>query len=332
MKKIILLVGLLVCSNGWAQVSDEVHQRCKDVADYVGCVQIATGSVPTKENSSEADLRKALKLLPRRLENTSLRDFSSAIQPFTDALALAANDSTTVKQLWMGVLVSNVNKDVAETLGLEVEKGVFIQEVLPNSAAEEAGLQVGDVIVSIDDQELSKYQEFVFALKSKRSGKYVALNILRDNKKKNITALPKEIEEPINKSLLVNQSKRIEGALDVARVAWNNSIDADIKWMGIQNCRYLNQTVEAFNSWMGGTATYYPCTKESSKGIRLESVMLSIIGKSALLAANGQLFDFPPYKTAAQFIEEYKAKEKEEKAQKKKERREKRKKRKKIKS
>ena len=93
MKKLILISALLFSFNGWAQVSDEIHQRCKDAADYVGCVQVFTGSIPTtKANNSEADLKKALKLLPRRLENTSLRDFSSAIQPFTDALALAETD------------------------------------------------------------------------------------------------------------------------------------------------------------------------------------------------------------------------------------------------
>jgi hypothetical protein len=93
MKKLILLSALLFSFNGWTQVSDEIHQRCKDAADYVGCIQVFTGSIPTtKANDSEADLKKALKLLPRRLENTSLRDFSSAIQPFTDALALAETD------------------------------------------------------------------------------------------------------------------------------------------------------------------------------------------------------------------------------------------------
>ena len=95
MKKFILISALLFSFNGWAQVSDEIHQRCKDAADYVGCIQVFTGSIPTtKANDSEADLRNALKLLPRRLENTSLRDFSSAIQPFTDALALAETDDS----------------------------------------------------------------------------------------------------------------------------------------------------------------------------------------------------------------------------------------------
>ncbi|SVE34052.1 uncharacterized protein METZ01_LOCUS486906, partial [marine metagenome] len=189
MKRLLLISALLlVASNGWTQVSDEIHQRCKDAADYVGCVQISTGSVPTKENSSEADLKKALRILPRRLENTSLRDFSSAIQPFTDALALAANDSSSVKRAVLGVIISDINKDVAETLGLEVEKGVLIQEVAPNSAAKIAGLQVGNVIVRIDDQEINKSTELANAIRLKRSGESVALTILRDNKEISVTA------------------------------------------------------------------------------------------------------------------------------------------------
>ena len=91
MKK-ILLIFLTFSFTINAQVPDEVHEKCKDVADYVGCVQIFTGSVITKKEKGipeVKELKKALGLLPSRLENTSLRDFSIAIQPFTDALASA---------------------------------------------------------------------------------------------------------------------------------------------------------------------------------------------------------------------------------------------------
>ena len=84
----LLLFSLTLSS----QVPDEVHEKCKDVADYVGCVQIFTGSVATKQETGIPEvkaLKKALGLLPSRLQNTSLRDFSMAIQPFTDALAAA---------------------------------------------------------------------------------------------------------------------------------------------------------------------------------------------------------------------------------------------------
>ena len=91
MKKILSAL-LLFSFTLSAQVPDEVHEKCKDVADYVGCVQIFTGSVATKQETGIPEvkaLKKALGLLPSRLQNTSLRDFSMAIQPFTDALAAA---------------------------------------------------------------------------------------------------------------------------------------------------------------------------------------------------------------------------------------------------
>jgi len=91
MKK-ILSAFLLFSFTLSAQVPDEVHEKCKDVADYVGCVQIFTGSVITKKETTipeVKELKKALGLLPSRLQNTSLRDFSNSIRPFTDALAAA---------------------------------------------------------------------------------------------------------------------------------------------------------------------------------------------------------------------------------------------------
>jgi len=92
MKKLILISALLFSFNGLTQVPDEVHEKCKDVADYVGCVQIFTGSLVKKKETEIPEikeLKKALGLLASRLQNTSLRDLSLAIQPFTDALAYA---------------------------------------------------------------------------------------------------------------------------------------------------------------------------------------------------------------------------------------------------
>ena len=95
MKRFVLLVGLLVCSNGWTQVTDEIHERCKDVADYVGCVQVFTGSVPTAAKSKkEEQLIDALNILPDRIAESSLSSLSANTRPFSDALALASADKT----------------------------------------------------------------------------------------------------------------------------------------------------------------------------------------------------------------------------------------------
>ena len=63
MKKFILISALLFSFNGWVQVTDEIHERCKDVADYVGCVQIFLGSVP-KAKAANANYRSISKVAP----------------------------------------------------------------------------------------------------------------------------------------------------------------------------------------------------------------------------------------------------------------------------
>jgi len=94
MKRTSLTLSLLLLFAGGvvSQVPDKVHEKCKDARDYVGCIQVLTGTAVSKEEveiEEIKNLKKALALLPSRLQNTSLRDFSMAIQPFTDALAAA---------------------------------------------------------------------------------------------------------------------------------------------------------------------------------------------------------------------------------------------------
>jgi len=92
---IILSLLILFAGGVWASIPDDVHEKCKDVKDYVGCVQIFTGTVSTENtNTYEFKLKEALRLLPGRIDNTSLASFSSSIQPFTDALSLALTDES----------------------------------------------------------------------------------------------------------------------------------------------------------------------------------------------------------------------------------------------
>ena len=105
----------------------------------------------------------------------------------------------SVKRGLLGVIISNINKDIAEQLGLEVEKGALIQEVSPNSAAEEAGLLVGDVITKINGEKTETSNDLRNAIGLKRSGESVELIILRDNKEMTVSATLGELvaQEPV---------------------------------------------------------------------------------------------------------------------------------------
>ena len=55
-----------------------------------------------------------------------------------------------------GVIFSRVSKTIAEAMGLDRQRGALIQDVLENSAAAEAGLQSGDILLSFNGMDIEK--------------------------------------------------------------------------------------------------------------------------------------------------------------------------------
>ncbi len=76
-----------------AQVDQKVHKKCLSAADYKGCVQVMMGGADAApvQQGSMAKLKEAMRLLPDRLGNTNLRDFTSNTQIFSDAVTMASD-------------------------------------------------------------------------------------------------------------------------------------------------------------------------------------------------------------------------------------------------
>lgn len=64
-----------------------------------------------------------------------------------------------VKRAYLGVMVMEVTNTMAEELNLEEVQGVYVSEVSPHGAAEAAGLKVGDIILSINNHNLTSMSE-----------------------------------------------------------------------------------------------------------------------------------------------------------------------------
>ena len=88
----------------------------------------------------------------------------------------------SVKRGLLGVMISDINQEIAEQLGLEISKGALIQEVSPDSAAEDAGLEAGDVIIQVNDSDIENATDLRNAIGLKRSGEKVEIKIVRNNK------------------------------------------------------------------------------------------------------------------------------------------------------
>jgi predicted metalloprotease with PDZ domain len=58
--------------------------------------------------------------------------------------------------------------------------GVRVQQVMPGSGAEKAGIVAGDVIIALDDEEVTDLRSFSNVLKSSVPGDAVVVTVLRD--------------------------------------------------------------------------------------------------------------------------------------------------------
>lgn len=61
-------------------------------------------------------------------------------------------DKGHVSRGWLGVLIQDVTRELAESFDMERPRGALVAKVLPDSPAERGGLQVGDIIVRFDGQ------------------------------------------------------------------------------------------------------------------------------------------------------------------------------------
>ncbi|MCF8361528.1 MAG: Do family serine endopeptidase [Prolixibacteraceae bacterium] len=93
-----------------------------------------------------------------------------------------------VQRAILGVSIQNVNSELAEELDLDNVKGVYVAGVVEDGAAIEAGIEEGDVILSVNDTEVNTVSELQEQISKNRPGDKVELLVFRNNKEKHFTA------------------------------------------------------------------------------------------------------------------------------------------------
>ncbi|WP_144838509.1 serine endoprotease DegQ [Leclercia adecarboxylata] len=97
-------------------------------------------------------------------------------------LAQQLIDFGEVKRGLLGIKGTEMSADIAKAFNLNVQRGAFVSEVLPNSGSAKAGVKSGDVIVSLNDKPLSSFAELRSRIATTEPGATVKLGILRDGK------------------------------------------------------------------------------------------------------------------------------------------------------
>jgi len=99
-----------------------------------------------------------------------------------------------VTRSWLGVGLYTVDAVAVRQLGLYVDKGVLLVEVVPGSPADDAGLKAGDVIVIIGGTEVGTVEELTKVLHAHPIGQPLEIKYWRGDQEYTTTAVP--IETP----------------------------------------------------------------------------------------------------------------------------------------
>lgn len=116
----------------------------------------------------------------------------------------------------LGVRGNDLTADIAEALNLDANQGAFIAEVLPESAAAEAGLQSGDVIIAVNGEKIRNFADLSARVKTLGVGKPFDVTVLRDGNERTFAVTLSASEAAV-------EAEQLHPALQGATLASNEA-------------------------------------------------------------------------------------------------------------
>ncbi len=118
-----------------------------------------------------------------------------------------------VQRAFLGISIKDLNNELAEELNLKISEGVYIDSVMANGSAADAGLKKADVIVKIDQTSIKSVPELQEHIGRHRPNDEINLLIVRDGAEKNIKIVLKNKDN--NKNTIKKDSQNILETLGV---------------------------------------------------------------------------------------------------------------------
>lgn len=109
--------------------------------------------------------------------------------PIVTALPVAEQliEQGFVEHAQLGVQGQDVDPAVAELYGLAADEGALIVEVVPGSAADDAGMQRGDIVTALDGEAVDSMATLAGRVRAHEPGNSVEIAIVRDDDEQTLT-------------------------------------------------------------------------------------------------------------------------------------------------
>lgn len=121
-------------------------------------------------------------------------------------------ENGSVERGWLGVYITDVDRDLAISFGLDKPIGALVNDLEPDSPAEKSGLKPSDVIIAFDGDEVSDAGMLTQMVGRVSPGTEVELTVMRSGKRKTLEVTLGERET--QEQLASSNSRKNGSALD----------------------------------------------------------------------------------------------------------------------
>ncbi len=97
---------------------------------------------------------------------------------------------------WLGVMIQEISPELAEKFELENEAGALVSQIIPKGPAEDARIEVGDVIVEFDGSEIETWKELPRLVAATPIDETVKVVVVREGRRKSLQVKIGQMEEP----------------------------------------------------------------------------------------------------------------------------------------
>lgn len=104
-------------------------------------------------------------------------------------------DKGRVSRGWLGILIQDVTRELAETFGMRHPSGALVAQVLPDSPAAAAGLRAGDIVLAFNGKQVATSSNLPPMVGAAKVGTEAVLTVLRDGETLELAVLLSELPE-----------------------------------------------------------------------------------------------------------------------------------------
>jgi serine protease Do len=115
---------------------------------------------------------------------------------------------------WLGLVIQDMNKDLAQSFGVSEGEGILVAETTEGSPAEKAGIKQGDILLSLDGDKLTDVTELRNRIAMTAPGSELTLHLFRDGKKEKVRVVIAEQPADFSQVTRISTRKKNASVLD----------------------------------------------------------------------------------------------------------------------